>query len=87
MEWQRVGGAQMKKHRHLRPILENTAIGSEIELRTRGICPDCYEYLDDEGRCECERPIYARRKKPRLRLVKQGISTVDPLLQAVERGQ
>ena len=47
----------IEKYPHLESILQNTAIGLEVELKSRGICPDCLEYLDDRDRCSCEQAI------------------------------
>lgn len=57
----------MNRRRPLERITREGFFGSaEVELRTRGLCPECGEDQGDPARCECYRPI---RELPRLRLV------------------
>lgn len=82
--------AAMKKYRHLESILRDSAIGWEVELKSRGICPDCLEYLDDDDRCECERALLrllSKSRKPKLSLVENLPPEASQGLKAAKGGQ
>ena len=82
--------AAIKKYQHLEFILRDSAIGWEVELRTRGICPECFEYLDDNERCECERSLLRllnKTRKPKLRLVESHSPKASQVLKTAKGGQ
>ena len=82
--------AAIERYRHLASILRDSAIGWEVELRTRGICPDCLMYLDEYDRCACERELLRllnKTKRPKLHLVETHSPEANQKLKTAKGGR